>query len=95
MTSQQKTSQQSREKTRVTLGYTYYDNPDYLSRQLELWKTYPAGVDIFVVDDGSEIYPAVDILSTFLSAEGPSCAEIDTESGSAHTNSELTPAFII
>ena len=65
MTSQQKTSQQSREKTRVTLGYTYYDNPDYLSRQLELWKTYPAGVDIFVVDDGSEIYPAVDILKYY------------------------------
>ena len=65
MTSQQKTSQNSREKTRVTLGYTYYDNPDLLNRQLDIWKTYPAGVDIFVVDDGSEIYPAIDILKDY------------------------------
>jgi hypothetical protein len=65
LTSQQKTSPKSREKTRVTLGYTYFDNPDYLTRQLELWKTYPAGVDIFVVDDGSEMYPAIDILKYY------------------------------
>lgn len=65
MTSQQKTSQNSREKTRVTLGYTYYDNPDLLNRQLDIWRTYPAGVDIFVVDDGSEIYPAIDILKDY------------------------------
>jgi hypothetical protein len=65
LTSQQKTLQNSREKTRVTLGYTYYDNPDLLNRQLDIWRTYPAGVDIFVVDDGSEVYPAIDILKDY------------------------------
>ena len=60
MTSQQKTLQPSRELARLTIGVTYFEDPDYLQRQLDLWKTWPAGVDIFLVDDGSSEYPALD-----------------------------------
>tara|TARA_B100000530_G_scaffold257530_1_gene170971 strand:+ start:30 stop:791 length:762 start_codon:yes stop_codon:yes gene_type:complete len=47
---------------RVTLGYTYFQDPQCLERQLELWKDYPSFVDIFLVDDGSEIHKALDVI---------------------------------
>ena len=39
---------------RLTLGFTYFKNHTISERQLDLWKTWPADVDIFLVDDGSE-----------------------------------------
>lgn len=47
---------------RLTICYTYYEEPVELKRQIALWENYPPGVLIFVVDDGSSKYPAFDIL---------------------------------
>ena len=47
---------------RITLGYTYFQDPEYLERQLLLWKEYPSYVDIFLVDDGSEEHTALDVI---------------------------------
>lgn len=65
MTSQQKTSLYSRSKDnhRLTVGYTYFDEPHRLRQQLDVWKSWPANVDIFLVDDASELYPAIDIIN--------------------------------
>jgi hypothetical protein len=50
---------------RFTLGYTYYDEPELLREQLELWKRYPHQIQIILVDDGSQKYPAYDIVKDF------------------------------
>lgn len=47
---------------RLTIGYTYYEDPTLLKEQLFLWKRYPPEVEIIVVDDGSVNYPAFDVL---------------------------------
>jgi len=47
---------------KITLGYTYYNEPELLKKQIRLWKKYPTNVEIFLVDDGSEIYPAYDLV---------------------------------
>ena len=72
MTSQRQTSQRSQvlrlrkwdkgTGPRITLGYTYFQDPEYLERQLLLWKEYPSYVDIFLVDDGSEEHTALDVI---------------------------------
>lgn len=72
MTSPRQTSQRSKvlklrkwdkgTGPRITLGYTYFQDYEYLERQLELWKDYPSYVDIFLVDDGSEIHKALDVI---------------------------------
>lgn len=65
MTSQQKTSLYSRSKKehRLTVGYTYYEEPDRLRHLCDIWKSWPANLDIFLVDDGSEVFPAIDIIN--------------------------------
>ena len=69
MTSQQKTPLYSRSKEnhRLTVGYTYFEEPERLIQQIEIWKRWPANVDIFLVDDGSEYFPAVDVIKSHLS----------------------------
>ncbi len=71
MTSQQKTQLYSRSKEnhRLTVGYTYFEEPDRLKQQINIWKRWPANVDIFLVDDGSEIFPAKDIIDSHLHLE--------------------------
>lgn len=50
---------------RFTIGYTYYNEPELLQQQLNLWKHYPHQVEIILVDDGSEEFPAYDIVKNF------------------------------
>lgn len=52
---------------RFTIGYTYYDEPDLLLKQLELWKNYPE-VEIVLVDDASPNFPAHEIVKEFNSS---------------------------
>jgi len=47
---------------RFTIGYTYYEDPKLLQQQINLWKHYPSKIEIIVVDDGSSIFPAQDLL---------------------------------
>jgi len=47
---------------RFTIGYTYYDEPEYLRSQIELWIRFPPEVEIILIDDGSQKYPAIDLL---------------------------------
>ena len=67
MTSQQKTSLYSRSKAnhRLTVGYTYFEEPDRLRNLLDIWKTWPANLDIFLVDDGSTAFPALEVIQDF------------------------------
>jgi len=43
---------------RFTIGYTYYNEPELLLEQISLWKKYPHQIEIILVDDGSELFPA-------------------------------------
>ena len=47
---------------RLTIGYTYYDEPESLKNQLEHWLRYPPEIQIILVDDGSQKYPAYEFL---------------------------------
>ena len=49
-------------KARFTVGYTYFDEPHKLKQQFEIWKKWPAEVDIILVDDGSDHSPAKDVI---------------------------------
>ena len=49
-------------KARLTVGYTYFDEPHKLKQQFEIWKKWPAEVDIILVDDGSDHSPAKDVI---------------------------------
>jgi len=45
---------------RYTIGVTYYNEPEFLLKQIENWNLYPHNIQIILVDDGSEKYPAID-----------------------------------
>jgi len=47
---------------RFTIGYTYYNEPHLLEEQMKLWERYPHQIQIILVDDGSELFPAYDIV---------------------------------
>ena len=47
---------------RFTAGYTYYNEPERLIELFRAWEKWPSGVDIFLVDDGSPDYPAINIV---------------------------------
>jgi len=47
---------------RITIGYTYYNEPDFLKEQIKNWEQYPKEVEIVLVDDGSLEFPASDYL---------------------------------
>lgn len=52
---------------KITITMPYYDAPEMLRKQVEYWHTYPAWVreslSIILVDDGSQKYPALDVLN--------------------------------
>lgn len=50
---------------RFTIGYTYYNEPDLLKKQIENWNNFPHQVEIILIDDGSCIFPAEDYLKDF------------------------------
>lgn len=54
----------------ITLVYPYYENPSFLSRQIEMWSSLPfstqASMNVIVSDDGSPRYPAEDVIKGFL-----------------------------
>lgn len=56
---------------RLTIAYSYYEEPELLEKQIQLWEDYPPGVEIFVTDDGSQKYPALDILKRTYFPYGP------------------------
>jgi len=69
----QKTSLASRPKNRLTAGYTYFQEPDELEQQIKVWQTWPDQIDIFIVDDGSEIFKAEELLKdVWIPDYGPS-----------------------
>lgn len=47
---------------RLTIGYTYYDEPELLKNQIDHWLRFPSEIQIILVDDGSQKYPAYDFL---------------------------------
>jgi hypothetical protein len=49
-------------KNQLTITVPYYDNPEMLQEQLKVWKIYPQDVNIVVVDDGSWMFPALEVL---------------------------------
>lgn len=48
--------------TPITFIYPYYENPQFLRKQIEHWNAYPRDIrshlSVHVIDDGSPIYPA-------------------------------------
>jgi hypothetical protein len=50
---------------RFTIGYTYYDEPELLKEQMKLWERYPYQIEIILIDDGSQKYPAFEILKDY------------------------------
>ena len=57
--------QKSKANHRWTFGFTYFNEPHKLEIQIDTWSKWPGNVDIFIVDDGSDIYPAKPILENF------------------------------
>jgi len=57
---------QGAEPKHVTYVYPYYENANFLAKQVGWWHGYPADlkerISVIVVDDGSPKYPAVDVL---------------------------------
>jgi predicted glycosyltransferase involved in capsule biosynthesis len=47
----------------ITLVQTYYNDVDFLKQAIEHWNTFTTSVSIILIDDGSAIYPAVDIIA--------------------------------
>ena len=49
-------------KNEITITLPYYDQPEMLKKQLEVWSAYPAEVaervNVIIVDDGSPNFPA-------------------------------------
>lgn len=54
------------ERKRVQFVYPYYQNPNFLARQVALWLDYPTELQrhlsVIIVDDGSPDAPARDVL---------------------------------
>jgi hypothetical protein len=53
---------------KLTIYFPYYNQPDALKNQLEILSSYDLSVrkkiKIFIVDDGSQVYPALPIIKT-------------------------------
>lgn len=50
---------------RFTIGYTYYNEPELLKKQIEYWNNFPHEIQIILVDDGSCEFPAEEVLKDF------------------------------
>lgn len=46
----------------ITLVHTYYNEPEHLQRNIESWYSITVPLKIMIVDDGSMIHPAYDLL---------------------------------
>jgi len=66
---------------RFTIGYTYYEDPELLQEQINLWKYYPPGIEIIVVDDGSSVFPAEEILKDIHIQPDIKLYEVDEDLG--------------
>lgn len=68
---------------RLTLVFPYYENPQFLQRQYDDWQAWPsdlrAAVAIIVVDDGSPISPASDVVATWPDTHGIRLFRIDED----------------
>ena len=55
-------------KNEITITLPYYNQPEMLRKQLEIWADYSADVaervKVIIVDDGSPDYPALDVLKS-------------------------------
>lgn len=49
----------------LSLVITYYNQPHMLARQAAVWRDYPAGIEVIVVDDGSKIPASADGCSIY------------------------------
>lgn len=51
---------------RITFVYPYYENPEFLKKQILGWRRFPAQlrdlIDVIIVDDGSPKHPAKDVI---------------------------------
>lgn len=47
----------------VTLIQTYYNEPEDLQRCIDQWNKITSEIEIIIVDDGSEKYPAIDVIA--------------------------------
>lgn len=51
---------------RITFVYPYYENPQFLERQIDGWRQYPEDlaemIDLIICDDGSPTAPAREVL---------------------------------
>jgi len=72
LTSPQQTLKTSREPSRLTFGFTYFDEPERLRTQMAQWEHYSQGCDIVLVDDGSEQTSAMEVIGDWRPPEwGP------------------------
>ena len=55
---------------KLTLIHTYYDEPELLKKQIARWNLFPTPIDVLIVDDASQKYPAYDILKNVSLKEG-------------------------
>ena len=55
---------------KLTLIHTYYDEPELLKKQIARWNLFPTPIDVLIVDDASQKYPAYDILKDVSLKEG-------------------------
>ena len=46
----------------ITIIQTYYNDPNYLNQAIAAWNSYEVPVSIILIDDGSEEYPAFEIM---------------------------------
>jgi GT2 family glycosyltransferase len=46
----------------ITIIQTYYNDPEYLNQAIGSWNSYDVPVSIILIDDGSEEYPASEIM---------------------------------
>ena len=47
----------------ITIVQTYYNDVDFLKQAIEHWNTFTTSVSIILIDDGSNKYPAADIIA--------------------------------
>jgi len=50
-------------RNNITIIHTYYNERSYLETQIERWNNYNTPVNIILIDDGSQIEPAENVLS--------------------------------
>lgn len=49
----------------LSIVITYYNQPEMLAEQARIWRDYPTGVEVIVVDDGSALPAQADVSSIY------------------------------